>query len=301
MVRLSLAVAAARVHPDELDRFLESLAATGLGPSDRVEIAGSPASEELTAALRDRVAAHDGVRLTLHSPCSTPMQLWGFAIARAQGTHVGILDVRDRPAEQWVTKWSQAPRDHIVCGPVNPGPLVESTSWAAYLSEYGQFLAPLEAEALVELPGNNIVFPRHLLPPSDVLERDGFWKTFHIDGMRRRDGRLPLAVENGMVVIVQRRYRLTSYLRRRYLHGRCYGGRRLKEPGAPSRLLCLGLAPAIPWIRTIRVVRRFRGKRTPVGRLADGFGALVLGEIAWSLGEFLGYARGEGDACSRLW
>ena len=74
-----------------------------------------------------------------------------------------------------------------------------------------------------------------------------------------------------------------------------------REPGAPARLLCLGFAPAIPWIRTLRVVRRFRGKRTRRGRWSNGFGALVLGEIAWSLGEFLGYLRGEGDACSRLW
>ena len=30
-------------------------------------------------------------------------------------------------------------------------------------------------------------------------------------------------------------------------------------------------------------------------------GPLVLGEIAWSLGEFAGYARGAGTACEELW
>ncbi len=299
-VRLSLAVAAARVDPDELERFLECLPAAELGPNDEVEIAGTGATVALASTLRDLATQHDRVRLTLHPLCSTPMQLWGFAMARARGEHVGVLDVRAIPVARWVTSWSRAPRDHIVCGPVNPGFLVDPTSWAAYLSEYGHFLAPLELEGLDELPGNNIVFPRGLLPSSETLERKGFWKTFHIECLRRRGEDLPIAVESGMCVIQEHRHRLAPYLQRRYLHGRCYGGRRLQQPGAPNRLLCLGFTPVIPWLRIIRVLRRVRAKKTGTGWRARAFGVIALGEIAWSVGEFLGYARGEGDACSRL-
>jgi hypothetical protein len=66
------------------------------------------------------------------------------------------------------------------------------------------------------------------------------------------------------------------------------------------RWVCLGFAPAIPWLRIIRVLRQLRAKKTRTGWLGRAFGVIALGEIAWSMGEFLGYARGEGDACSRL-
>ena len=103
-VRLSLAVAAARVDPDELERFLECLPAAELGPNDQVEIAGTPASVALASTLRDVATHHDRVRLTLHPLGSTPMQLWGFAMARARGEHVGVLDIRAIPVARWRTR-----------------------------------------------------------------------------------------------------------------------------------------------------------------------------------------------------
>jgi hypothetical protein len=111
-----------------------------------------------------------------------------------------------------------------------------------------------------------------------------------------------------MRVRVERRYRLGGYLRRRYLHGRCYAGRRLQQPAAPPRALCIGFTPLLPWLRTARVLSRLsrRERRRPLNLPSRewpraALGPLVLGEIAWSWGELAGYALGAGTACEELW
>ncbi len=104
-----------------------------------------------------------------------------------------------------------------------------------------------------------------------------------------------------MVVLYRRSYRLRPYLGRRLLHGRCYGARRLDEPNAPPRLACLAFTPTLPLLRTYRVLRRVRNGQAVRRHLAEAGLSLVLGEAAWALGEALGYARGAGDACERLW
>jgi hypothetical protein len=298
-IRLSLAVAAARADPAEVGRFLAALPGAGLEPQDEVCLAAAAAGAE-ARELRERVAGLSGVSLSLHREESTPMRLWGSAMARARGTHVAALEAGGVPAAGWARAWARAPRDRIVYGPVNPGPLRGAWSWAAYLGDYGQFHQPLEGPGTGEVPGNNVVFPRDLLPPRSVLEERGFWKTFHLERLRRLRGPLPLAVAEEMAVSLARGLRPGPFLARRFLHGRCYGGSRLEEPGAPPRLLCLAFAPLLPALRGARVLWRIRRKPLPALRVAAALPALALGEIAWSLGELSGYARGAGDACERL-
>ncbi len=300
-VRLSLAVAAPRTDPEELGRFLDALEAVGLERSDEVRIAasGRPGGDGATLrALGSRLPVGS---LSVHESDPTPMRLWGFAMAAAQGAHIAVLEARGLPVPGWACEWSKAPSDRIVCGPVNPGRLHGRTTWAAYFSEYGQFLAPLERARLEEVPGNNVVFPRALLPAAESLAERGFWKTFHLERLRLEHGEVPLAVANGMVIALDREYQLGRYLVRRFLHGRCYAGCRLEGPGAPPRWLCLGFTPLLPVLRSYRVVRHVRAKPARTGPLGAAFPALVLGEIAWSLGELIGYSRGAGDACERVW
>ncbi len=333
-IRLSLTVAAPGVTARQLERFLTCRAAAGVGERDEVLIAACPPlgadahelaawidaqSPPASAASASAGSATSGsaLSLSLHPAGTTPMRLWGFAMARARGQHVAVLDARDSLAEGWVPAWADAMAQgegSIVCGPVDPGNLEDSCSWAAYLSEYSRFWTPLSADDLDEAPGNNIVFPRAALPASDALRSEGFWKTFHLESLRHGEGTAtkgsagpPLAVSPAMVVRVERHYRLADYLRRRYLHGRCYGGSRLKQPGAPPRLLCLGFTPLLPWVRTARVLARLASRTPGAGKLGRSpawpraaLGPLVLGEIAWSWGEFTGYARGAGTACEEL-
>jgi hypothetical protein len=298
---LSLAVAAHRADRVAIERFIAALDALPLDNGVEVELAASPgpgvSAGELTAALRSR----PGLTLSVESGDTTPMRLWGVALARARGEWVAVLDVRDRPDPDWLRSWRAAPRDCVVCGSVEPSAMESVWDRAAYLSEYGQFLSPLEPDQLEEIPGNNLVLPRSWLPDSEGLRRDGFWKTFHLEQLRRERGALPVAAAPGMSVRLAHRYTAHEYLHRKLLHGRCYGGSRLQQPGSPPRLLCIAFAPLLPGLRLFRLWRR-AGRRA-LGRipLISAMPAVVLGEIAWSFGEFLGYAFGCGSACEQLW
>jgi hypothetical protein len=312
-IRLSIAVAAPGIGVPRLERFIASFGR--LDERDEVRIAVAPAQgqrgnfERWLAATR----LDPGVAVELHPTSTSPMRLWGSAMADARGRHVAVLDARDAPSPGWLLSWSAASQSDetaIVWGPVAPGNLEDHCSWAAYLAEYGQFWSVEKAANTSELPGNNLVLPRAALPSAETLRADGFWKTFHLGALRAsaqtsgatRPQKISLSPD--MLVRVERRYRVGDYLRRRYTHGRCYGGRRLQQPDAPMRILCLGFSPLLPLLRIARVLSRLGSpserttsqSRWPRAALLP----LILGEVAWSWGEFAGYARGPGNACEEL-
>lgn len=297
-IRLSIAAAAADTDPATLARFGQALERVELTSQDEVRIAVTAAQGVTEQSLRDALPALPNLHIHVHARGPTLIHLWGLAMADATGSHVAVLDARDAPWPGWVKAWSSAPTDHIVCGPVDPDQLGTRTSLAAYLSEYGQFQRPLPS-ALEELPGNNVVFPRALLPDRSSLA-GGFWKTFHIERLKRTLPELPVTVVETMGVSFQRHYALNGYLWRRFLHGRCYGGSRLLEPSAPPRTFCLATTPLLPALRTWRVVRRTAGKSGAASRLFSAALPLILGEVAWAVGEGVGYGAGRGSACDQL-
>jgi hypothetical protein len=296
-----LSVAAALLDADRVSagRFLEATRRMGLERDDEVVLALTPAAGTSADALSDLAGSERERVLVCEAPQSLTL-LWGRAMAEARGTHVAVLDARDAPEPGWVAAWSSAPPDAVVCGPVAPGALSNLTSWAAYLSEYGQFCPPIDKQTLEEVPGNNVVFPRDLLPPAEELRERGFWKTFHL--ARLKSSSAPPAVEplNELAVSYARTYTPSYYLARRFAHGRCYGGSRLSEPDAPPRLACLAFTVALPALRTVRVLRRIARKPALVRRFLAASVPLVLGEVTWALGEGVGYAAGPGDTCATL-
>lgn len=298
MTRLSLAVAAVRPLVSDIERFLAEVSRAGLGSDDELVIAVATDDPESLIGCVDAFAEAE---LLVYPADTTPIRLWGHAMAHARGTHIAILDLRDGLGANWCGSWAAAPRECLVCGPVDPEFIEDGCSWAAYMSEYGQFNHSLDSNRLEEVPGNNLVVPRELLPDAEDLEQNGFWKTFHLEGLKDRLGELPLVAANNMVVMYRRSYRLGPYLRRKLLHGRCYGGRRLKQPTSLQRLVYLGFTPALPVLRIYRVMRSVWKKRGIRRQLMTAGVPLFLGEVAWALGEALGYARGAGDACERLW
>lgn len=297
-VRLSIAAAAAETDPATLARFGRALEHIELTREDEVRLAVTAAEGVSDQSLREALPPRPNVHVRVYPRGPTLIHLWGMAMSDAVGGHVAVLDARDAPWPGWVRAWSLAPTDHIVCGPVDPEDLGSRTSLAAYLSEYGQFQRPLPP-ALEELPGNNIVFPRALLPDRQSLS-GGFWKTFHIEHLKRTLSPLPVTIVEAMGVSFQRQYDLNGYLFRRFLHGRCYGGSRLLEAQAPSRAVCLAATPLLPTLRTWRVLRRTAGKTGAMSRFMRAAVPLVLGEVAWAVGEGVGYGAGRGDACDRL-
>jgi hypothetical protein len=228
------------------------------------------------------------------------LRLWGAAIAASTQRFVATLDIECPPdAGWWNTLLSELDTGkRVFTGPVAPG--WRSSEWmvVGYLVEYAQFHRP-HHPGVHEVPGINFVCERALLDSNDVLRQRGLFKTFTLWRLAREQKIVATRCDE-MQVVFRRRLEPKSFLRRRYLHGRCFGGCRHEQPGQPLRWACVLFAPALPVLRCARIWRAAR-------RHADLHRAywrqlhwVVLSELAWSWGEFVGYLLGAGDACDRL-
>jgi len=247
-------------------------------------------------------AALDAAGWQLHRCGGQPsiLRLWGTAIAASTQRYVVTMDVECPPDKGW---WSNLLRElgtgtRVFTGPVAPGWPPSEWMIVGYLVEYAQFHRP-HHPSVHEVPGINFACERALLDSNDVLRERGWFKTFTLWRLAREQNIVASRCDE-MQVVFRRKLEPRSFLRRRYLHGRCFGACRHQHPGQPPRWACVLFAPALPVLRCARVWRaaaRHADLRLAYWRQLHW---VVLSEIAWSWGEFLGYLLGAGDACDRL-
>jgi hypothetical protein len=228
------------------------------------------------------------------------LRLWGAAIAASTQRFVATLDIECPPDAGW---WNSLLRElgagsRVFTGPVAPGWRPSEWMIVGYLVEYAQFHRP-HHPAVDEVPGINFVCERALLDSNDVLRERGLFKTFTLWRLAREQDIVAARCDE-MQVVFRRQLEAKSFLRRRYLHGRCFGGCRNQQPGQPPRWACLLFAPALPVLRCARVWRAATRHADLRRAYWSQLHWVVLSEVAWSWGEFLGYLLGAGDACERL-
>lgn len=291
---LSLAVAAkGECDPQS---FIDALVADGIMTASNVDvhIAHDGTWPVESAAVTDSV--------TLHScPSDTSiLKLWGVALARSTGRYVAVLDINCPPASGWLSSVMREieKESPIFFGPVDSGWDKSDRRIVGYLAEYAQFDSPL-AEELDEVPGNNIVCLRSLLDDAEKLQAEGFFKTFMVWRLAAEHNLVPGRLDN-MIVRYRKPFRFGHYIKRRFIHGRCFGATRHDNAGQPSRWLCMGFTLLLPLLRTWRIYKGVRRR----GDLEKAFYRYILliisSECAWSAGEFAGYAFGGKDYCNKL-
>jgi len=226
--------------------------------------------------------------------------LWGTAISHSHGDYVAILDIHCPPSPGWLSVVIDQIKKGapLFYGSVEPGWGSREAGIIGYLVEYAQFMDPLPKTA-GEVPGNNLVLRRDLLPINEELESKGFFKTFLLWKLRGQSGLVPLPVE-GMAVVYRKPYQLGQYVRKRYLHGCCFGATRHDNAGQPPYLACLFFSPLLPLIR----IRRIWSVSRANGQLRLAFihfsFQIFLSELFWSLGEFSGYLFRSRNCCRKL-
>lgn len=266
----------------------------------------------LAAANIDVHIAHDTTwpiesnqmpaNIILH-PCqrgTSILKLWGMALAGSTAEYVAVLDINCPPETGWLKNVLAeiARGNKLFFGPVDPAWKKNDRRIVGYLAEYAQFCSPLTAE-LDEVPGNNIVCQRSLLDDAEKLQTEGFFKTFMIWRLAAEQQLVPGRLDE-MIVRFQKPFHYRHYIKRRFIHGRCFGATRHDNAGQPSRLLCACFTFVLPLVRTWRIYRVVRKR----GDLETAFYRyillILLSESAWSAGEFAGYVLGGRDYCNRL-
>lgn len=201
-----------------------------------------------------------------------------------------MVDARCPPAAGWLDAARRAIEEAVPAffGPVSPDDSGGAEVLVEYALEYGQFARPVDAQ-LREVPGNNFVFRRELLD-DQALRGAEFHKVFFVARLQARG--LAPRYRDDLEVRYHKRYGRPHYLRRRLAHGRTYAAARVHGAGLATRLVRALSCAAVPWLRLARVAAAVRTKPGLRAALMRRPGYAMAAEVAWSVGEWLGYTSG---------
>ena len=243
---------------------------------------------------------YPGARVLPVAPRTPIPAMRALAFEQARGPTVAVLEDHVRVAAGWAEKIlaARAQGARVIGGTVTNAATTRTVDWAAFLCEYSQLAAPLEAGPAEWLTGNNTAYDTQLLRESRELLAEGRWEDVLHQSLRRQGVRLWCRPD--LVAEHERHYTVSEYLAQRYLFARSYAGMRLRRAGWLRRagygLLALGLPPVL----LLRVVGRvWRGGRHRA-ELLRALPLLALFVLAWGIGETAGAWLGEGDALGRV-
>lgn len=221
---------------------------------------------------------------------------WGEGIAVASAPVVACLTTELAVLRSWAPTLLEGLRAGAVgaAGAIALAPGASAATTGMYLLRFGRFL-PRSAsrdEHARHLPGDGAVYLRdRVLEHADLLA-SGFWEVdFHqrwiAAGHRLSQESIALTCLHGSTTV-------RDGLALRYRHGLQYGKSMVQAHGS-SRLRHVALAPLLPFVLTVRAMRRAAGSVTSPAVLARGVIPLLLFSAAWSAGEMLGAWRAEPD------
>lgn len=243
-----------------------------------------------------------GVRL-LHfdDPLGLP-QLRGKGIAAASGEIIAIVDPYSIADTGWIIETLRAHDRYpnlVIGGSVDLHERCRGfADWAIYLNEYGMFMPPVPHGETWILPGSNIAYKRRALFGEHGPRFDVFWKTFANWDLEA--GGQALLLVPGMRVRLRKPIPFGDFLRTRIDHGRCFGGMRVDGASRGTRFLRAATSPLVPLIVQYRWTRVYLAKRRHRGIFLATLPLQLLLWASWAVGECIGYVRGPGRACSRL-
>jgi glycosyltransferase involved in cell wall biosynthesis len=240
------------------------------------------------------------VRVLAADPATSIPQLRAIGFRSALADHVAVIEDHVIVGPTWARQLLAALAEgwDVVGGSVSNAATASAVDWAAFLCEYSHLLPPLPSSRLSGLAGNNVVYRRTSIDRYAALVSAGKWENYLHTAMQR-DG-LRLTCRADIVVAHKQHYRVSEYLRQRYLFARSYAGiRRLGMP-LPARVLFAVGAVALPPVLLVRIARQVFGKRRHRIEFLRALPLIAVFVCAWAAGEAVGYACGPGDALSHV-
>lgn len=234
---------------------------------------------------------------------ATLAQMRGRGIALAQGAIIAILDPYAIVAANWLAELRRAHGEHpnwVIGGAVDLEGAATRTlaEWALYLYEYGLFMPPVTCGATEILPGCNLSYKRAALFEGDRPKYPEFWKTF---ANWEAEHHSALWLAPSVVVYLNKPIPFGEFLASRLAHGRCFAGMRTASAGWGERLARGVTTPLLPWLFLWRWGRVIWAKRRDRTRWLATLPLQLLLFGSWALGEMVGYLRGAGTSCRRLY
>lgn len=183
----------------------------------------------------------------------------------------------------------------VISGAVDPVHFNNTTSWATYFCEYGSFMLPFKKGFYNEMTGNNISYKRNILENyfPEIQDR-GFWKVF-LQWELQKAG-IPMITEPNILVYHNKNCRFSTFLRKRYYFGRCFGGMRKNKLSYIQTIFYITITPLLPLLFTYRLSKQIIPKRRYMREYVVSLPLLFLFFANWSVGELCGYIFGAGNS-----
>jgi hypothetical protein len=270
---------------------------------DRIPEGGSA---EIIVVDRCRMAAEihrafPNVRIYPVSARATIPQMRSTGIIASSGEWVVITEDHCEPHADWFRQFVAAadsgPWD-VIAGAVENGRRDRLVDWAAFFTEYSEYMAPRPSGENADLPGMNTAYRRAALDRVPRLVEEALWETFlH---QRLRDSGARLYASSDVLLDHCKSFGFFEFLSQRFYLARSFAGMRVRGAAPVTRLAYGAASPALLGILPLRTFRRIWAKGANRRELVLAAPILATFFASWTAGEFVGYLFGEGDASSKV-
>ena len=233
------------------------------------------------------------IRLVVEPPSKLIPELWGVGIRESTTDIVAITTAHCVPREDWVLRILQAHEAPVsaIGGAIENDEYADLIDWAVYFCRYSQHMLPFLESFESEIPGDNASYKLIHLKQCRHAWQNGFWEpAVHAE---LRNAGLRLLLSPSIVVYHKRSFRFWDFMKQRFQHGMAFGIWRTFCLSGPKWVLYVTLSPAIPFVHLFRIVRQVLIKRRHRKQFLFSLPLLVPFLLAWSIGELVGYLRGQ--------
>lgn len=237
------------------------------------------------------------------APAPKPIpELRSIGIRAARADIVATTEDHCVPDADWCGRIVRAHRVNAhpaIGGAVENGSCARLVDWAAYICEYGKFMLPFAPGTATDLAGPNVSYKRDILEKTcgDLLDR-GVWENVLHGRMLGRG--MNLLLDPSIIVYHAKTFGFREFLAQRYFFGRSFAATRVAGGGFGKRAFFTAISLFLPPLFLWRYARHFIGKRRFITQLVKAAPLLVIFAVAWSVGEFCGYAFGDGGSSLRV-
>lgn len=267
---------------------------------ERAEVIVVEASGDDTA--RRLAEAYPWVRVIPRSPPRPIPELRSIGIRLARADIVVTTEDHCLFGEDWYERILEAHHNHphpAIGGAVENGSRERLVDWAAYVCEYGKFMLPFPAGAATDLPGPNVSYKRDILERAcgDLLDH-GVWENVLHERLLSQG--MELRMDPTIVVYHAKRFGFWEFLAQRYYFGRSFAAGRVARASRSTRAFFVAVSLFLPPLFLWRYARYFFEKQRFIKEFFKTLALQVIFAVAWSAGEFFGYAFGDGGSSLRV-
>lgn len=185
-------------------------------------------------------------------------------------------------------------------GPIMINANPESTiSWASFLIAYGRWMEPIKAGMIDDLPGHNSTYKRAILLEYGA-ELETLLETESILHWDLQTKGYQLYLESAVQTQHLNPTLPSSFLGELFHYGRLFAAARARHWSFLRRLLYIGSAPLIPLVRLRHTLPHIQRAKQHHKLPPLVLPPMILGLVAASLGELMGYALGAGNAMQQM-